>query len=182
MIRKLGLLLTGMGVVTTGIKEVSDLVQHSQHHRSCLHRTAIKQARKAGRDLLIVGPEMPGMLLEQVGVHKGTSRILVDGSVLDWTTSADPIDVLRTLASKSHTVFLDHCVEFSSDPQELVKLAKKVAGSQANLVVAHLPPQTLTAWMLPGIKNRVLSAPPVGKEVVFETLPWRTLNPGRQLP
>ncbi len=86
-------------------------------------------------------------------------------------------DILPTLPGNSRVIFVS-CVLSVVDDIDLVnKELFRIAGSPDNLFVAYVEPWSVAGWVYPGIRRRILSAPPETPYIRTVTLPWKQETP-----
>jgi len=135
------------------------------------------RAEKLGRPLLVIGDPEGGF------VNRALKDYDCGDECLDLTGCPScPVvqhkgraeDILPTLPANSRVIFVSCVLSYVDDIEAVKRELFRVAGSPENLFVAHVEPTSLTAWIYPGSRRRILSAPPETPDIRTAPLaPWK---------
>lgn len=80
-------------------------------------------------------------------------------------------DVLPTLSDGNAIIFVADQLSRVDDMLETLNQLQRVSGG--DLYIAEPEPWSITAWLRPGQKRRILAAPPKTQYTEWRELPWR---------
>jgi len=130
--------------------------------RKRLYEWAQHRAKELGRPLVVVGNPKGGM----THMGYGTGDLCID---LTGCPTAPPgksvqADITKPnsipMVDDSAVVFVSCVFEYVKDIEAAWKEVMRVAGSSSNVFICHVPKQSFTAWLYPGARWVIESAPP----------------------
>lgn len=142
--------------------------------RRTLFAAAQAKATELGKPLLVLGAPVQGVVAKVLGPVHGCGTTCIDaegcqGCAVQFAGRLE--DLLPGIASGSAVVFASDVLEYVDDAPMVAAEMDRI--SNGNLYLATVEPSSLTAWLWPGAKRRILQAPPTAIDLTYKPLPWR---------
>jgi len=151
-------------------------------YRRAVFEEARRRATELGRPLLVLGNPDGGLVNRLLGRQWQCGDVCVDpqgcGICGDWVQGR-PEEVLRELDSNAYVVFDPGAFAFADVGSDFVNQLARVSGGE--VFMADAGPWTMTAFLEPRRKRRLLKAPQANQGLLeWKPLPWQPeLDSGR---
>jgi hypothetical protein len=164
-----------LGLLTTAIlaREAWLALVVRRGRRRTVFALAQGRARVTGKPLVVVGNPAGGVVMQFFGPDYECGSICVD---LNGCPSCETQivgrleDVLPRLGDASAVVFVANALEFVDDISLVALQLDRISGG--DLFITHVESASLVGWFWPGVKRRILFAPPESPDLIYKTLPW----------
>jgi len=164
-------LWTGVGLISYEL--FIALVIRRQNRRDVFNQ-AVAAANATQKQLVVVGNPDGGLVNSTVGRDYDCGELCIDerGCPKCKVQAVARLEqVLPTLPDNSAVIFVSGTLEYVDNLPQVLAQLQRVSGG--DLYIAHVQPYTLTAFLYPGAKRRLFTAPPVSPNVTWQPLPWR---------
>lgn len=160
-----GALIVREGVIAFGPRRA---------RRRTLFADAQARATALGKPLLVLGSPVQGIVAKVLGPVHGCGASCIDaagcaGCSVQFAGRLE--DLLPGIASGSAVVFASDVLEYVDDAPFVAAEMDRI--SNGDLYLATVEPSSLTAWLWPGAKRRILQAPPTAIDLTYKPLPWK---------
>jgi hypothetical protein len=164
-----------LGIVATGIvtRELWLAFVTRRQRQRTVFALAEERAKLTGKPLVVVGDPQQGILVRFLGPTYQCGAVCVDthGCPACETQIAGRLeDVLPRMADNSAVVYVANVLEQVDDIALIGANLDRISGG--DLFITHTEPASLTGWFWPGMRRRILFAPPEGPDLVYRPLPW----------
>jgi hypothetical protein len=147
--------------------------------RRDLFNLALQRSQETGKPLLVIGDPRERLLNRLLGPDHDCADgcLTMEGCDTCPNTFAGPIfQTLSALGENTYVVYVSQQLESLDNIESSMEQLSRVAG--LDLFVTHAEPYSLTAWLTPSAKRRILEAPPSAPYIAYRDLPWR---PGKSV-
>ena len=141
--------------------------------RRTVFQLAQDRARATQKPLVVIGNPAGGVVMQFFGPDYECGSVCVDpnGCPTCETQIVGRLEeVLPHMADNSAVVFVANALEFVDDISLVALHLDRIRGG--DLFITHIESASLTGWFWPGVKRRLLFAPPESADLVYKTLPW----------
>lgn len=143
-----------------------------RNRRRKLWELAQRRAAQTGKPLVVVGDPDGGVINRLAGRDYECGKLCID--LVGCSNCPEHVtgrleDVLPTMPADSAVIYVSCTLEYVDDMPQVTRELERVSGG--DLFVATVEPMSLTAWLYPGGKRRIFSAPPAG-DFKWKPLPW----------
>lgn len=141
--------------------------------RRTVFQLAQDRARATQKPLVVIGNPAGGVVMQFFGPDYECGSVCVDpnGCPTCETQIVGRLEeVLPHMADNSAVVFVANALEFVDDISLVALHLDRISGG--DLFITHIESASLTGWFWPGVKRRILFAPPESADLVYKTLPW----------
>ena len=132
--------------------------------RRDIFNLALQAKQSTSKPLLVIGAPRARLINRLLGPDHDCGDMCLDES--------GPIfQALSTMGPNTYVVYVSQKLENLDDIESTMGELQRVSGG--DLFITHAEPYSLTAWLRPGARQRILSAPPTTPYTEWKDLPWR---------
>jgi hypothetical protein len=145
-----------------------------RQRRRSLYADAVARAQATGKALLVLGAPTQGIVAKVLGPVHGCGASCIDAAGCPTCAvgfAGRLEDLLPGMGTNSAVIFASDVLESVDDAAFVAAQMDRISGG--DLFVATIEPSSLTAWVWPGTKRRILQAPPTAADVTYRPLPWK---------
>ena len=152
---------TSLGLITY---ETYLAVVVRRQKRRDIFNLALQSKQATGKQLLVIGAPRERLVNRLLGPDHDCGDLCLDES--------GPIfQSLSTMGDNTYVVYVSQKLESLDNIESTMGELQRVSGG--DLFITHAAPYSLTAWLRPSARQRIMSAPPSTNYTEWKELPWR---------
>jgi hypothetical protein len=139
--------------------------------RKRLYEWAEHRSKELGRPLVVIGNPQGGMT--HMGYSTGDLCVDLTGCPTAAPGKSVKADITKPgsipVADDSSVIFVSCVLEYVKDMEKAWNEIIRAAGSPSNVFICHVPKASFTAWLYPGARYVIDSAPPYTPTISYKS-------------